>query len=321
MDENAHYMVAIAEAGSISEAARRMHVSQPALSQRLKQLETRFGVELFDRQTSPLVPTYAGQVYLEWARRSIDEEACVDRELAAIANKTRRRLQIGTSLPRGNSILPEVVDRFYREVDGCSVFIHEAAMPQNYEHLFESGVIDCVMLVPTRPEPPAIVGEIVASERILLVAPAGMDLHAETVEGPGPYRVIKPEAVAGVPFVMPPSTLKLNRVIRTMMDTAGVRLNVAVHSCGNEMTIAMVRQGLGVTVLPNSFILAYLREGFDLYEMEGVSYSSSLYYSRRAGTVASMDEQIFVRLLKEWVAEHSEFSPSLQLPGQRPDLD
>lgn len=60
--------VAVVETGSVSDAARRLHISQAAVSQRIKQLETIFSTALLDRSTRPAQPTSAGQRLFENAK-------------------------------------------------------------------------------------------------------------------------------------------------------------------------------------------------------------------------------------------------------------
>ena len=71
--KQAFYIRTIAREGSITAAAKALYISQPSLSQTLRQIESELGVQLFDRDTLPLRPTYAGEKYLE----------CVDTVLAA----------------------------------------------------------------------------------------------------------------------------------------------------------------------------------------------------------------------------------------------
>ncbi len=86
--------LALAETGNLSKAARRVHLSQPAVSHQLKGLEEECGVQLFERKTSPLRLTPAGQRLLTLAYevdRSIRE---AQRDLARIAQGNAGRLRI-----------------------------------------------------------------------------------------------------------------------------------------------------------------------------------------------------------------------------------
>ena len=61
------YFITIAETGNLTKAAENLYVSQPSLSQYLKRLENSLGAELFDRNSSPLRLTYAGEKYYAYA--------------------------------------------------------------------------------------------------------------------------------------------------------------------------------------------------------------------------------------------------------------
>ena len=81
-DEDLRYMIAVEEEGNISRAAERCFVSQPALSQTMKKLESELGISLFVRQGGRLVPTEEGRIVLRHAR-----------EVAAIREATLKALQ------------------------------------------------------------------------------------------------------------------------------------------------------------------------------------------------------------------------------------
>ena len=122
MDDNARAFVAIVDSGSITAAARKLYLSQPALSQRLKQIEEQLGCQLIDRSGKPLQLTQAGQIYYEWARRTLDDAERMERDINAVSNSSVRRLMVGTSFSRSSSILPDIIERFEREVNGCVLF-------------------------------------------------------------------------------------------------------------------------------------------------------------------------------------------------------
>ena len=61
------YVIAIAEEKSISAAARKLYITQPALTKHINKLEKRLGTELFERNSSPVTITAAGEIFLEYA--------------------------------------------------------------------------------------------------------------------------------------------------------------------------------------------------------------------------------------------------------------
>lgn len=70
-----HYIRTIYEAGSISRAAQQLYISQPSLSQLLKNIEKKVGAPLFDRSIQPLRPTTIGRKYLAAAKHIMEIDA------------------------------------------------------------------------------------------------------------------------------------------------------------------------------------------------------------------------------------------------------
>lgn len=91
------YFVAVAEERNFTAAARRLHVSQPALSQQVKLLERSLDAVLFDRSTQPLRLTAAGSQLLTGAYRLLRGAEDVDRAVRATAGGRAGMLRIGTT--------------------------------------------------------------------------------------------------------------------------------------------------------------------------------------------------------------------------------
>ncbi|HEX3282227.1 MAG TPA: LysR family transcriptional regulator, partial [Pyrinomonadaceae bacterium] len=89
--------VAIAETGTFTAAAQRVHVTQAAISMQIRQLEKELGVRLFLRAPRRVVLTEAGEQLLQRARHILrDHDAAVD-EVAELAGAQRGRLRIGSA--------------------------------------------------------------------------------------------------------------------------------------------------------------------------------------------------------------------------------
>nr|GFC33671.1 hypothetical protein [Tanacetum cinerariifolium] len=84
----------IADNGGFTRAAEVLHVSQPTLSQQIRQLEDMLGVVLFDRTSRTVTPTDAGQAYIECARRVLVELAAGKRALHDVKDLSRGTLRL-----------------------------------------------------------------------------------------------------------------------------------------------------------------------------------------------------------------------------------
>ena len=89
-----NYFIAVAEHGGFTRAAAILHVSQPALSQQIRQLEETLGVRLFDRSGRNTCLTDAGKVWLIYARRALRELAEGQRALHDVDDLQRGTLRV-----------------------------------------------------------------------------------------------------------------------------------------------------------------------------------------------------------------------------------
>ncbi len=90
MDTNGiHYIIAVAECGSISAAGRKLFLSQPALTKQISRLEEQIGIKIFDRQKTPIQVTAEGEAFLEFAEKYAE----LERELMAQIGKKQQGIE------------------------------------------------------------------------------------------------------------------------------------------------------------------------------------------------------------------------------------
>lgn len=105
-------IVAVAEEGSLTRAADRLNVTQPALSRHLKTVEARLGTELFARARSRLQLTPGGRVLLGHAREVLDRMVKVEDDVRGAGASERRVLRVGTQCYTAYHWLPAVLGRY-----------------------------------------------------------------------------------------------------------------------------------------------------------------------------------------------------------------
>lgn len=107
------YFVAIAQSGTITAAAQKLHMSQPPLSLQLQKLEEELGCPLFERDTRHLHMTQAGELFYERAQGILQQCADLKREMADLQAGGRGLLRIGSVSSLSTSLLPHWVARFH----------------------------------------------------------------------------------------------------------------------------------------------------------------------------------------------------------------
>jgi DNA-binding transcriptional LysR family regulator len=93
--DHLRYFVAVADEGQITQAARRLFMAQPALSQAISQLESELGLRLLDRHARGVTLTDAGEAFVEKARAAVASETEVRRTAESLARAERGILELG----------------------------------------------------------------------------------------------------------------------------------------------------------------------------------------------------------------------------------
>lgn len=132
---------AIARTGTVSAAAREMHLSQPALSRSMKRLEKELGAPLFARSGRRLELNEAGRAALEWARQLLRDERLM-RDAVAAAARRARALRVGTVAPAPLWRLTGLMmEAFPRETLTSETADEEAVVRGVIGQVFDLGIV------------------------------------------------------------------------------------------------------------------------------------------------------------------------------------
>ncbi|HSC82586.1 MAG TPA: LysR substrate-binding domain-containing protein [Pseudomonas sp.] len=135
---NLHHLkvfLAVAQAGSISAGAEQLHISQPAVTREIRELEARLQLALFDRQTRGVTLTAAGQRLLPFAERIFALELAAERDLQGFASLNKGELPLAASATLGNYLLPAVIATFQQQHPGLQISLQISNTAQSLERL------------------------------------------------------------------------------------------------------------------------------------------------------------------------------------------
>ncbi len=158
-----HYVLAVAERGGISSAAKALGIAQPSLSKYLQNVTDGLGVDLFERKGGKLVPTFAGERYIAYSRQIL----AMAKELDNISPKTRARPLRVTCPPfEGIYIHPFAVRQFAEKHPEDSILMIES---NDTASLLRSGQADFAITT-SPPVGREFVKKLLIKDEILLVA-------------------------------------------------------------------------------------------------------------------------------------------------------
>ncbi len=125
-----HYFLAVAEHQGFTKAAAALHVSQPALSQQVRQLEESLGAPLFDRSGRKTRLTDAGEVYLRYALRAAQELQEGKRAIHDVGDLSRGTLRIAVTPTFTTYLVGPLVEAFHGRYPNITLNVREVAQEQ-----------------------------------------------------------------------------------------------------------------------------------------------------------------------------------------------
>lgn len=162
-------LLVLSESKSLSQAADRLYMSRPGLSQKITNIEKKFGTKLFNRTSTGVTLTRAGETVLRFARNIENMERTLASQLAAIDEHFDATLNIGMSFADGVELLPAIVAKFTEENPGTRVHLDAGYEPELVEKL-DDGRLDFAILE-NQPVEPRIANEVLGCRKLIFLAP------------------------------------------------------------------------------------------------------------------------------------------------------
>ena len=166
-------LMAVAQAGGMRKAAEQLHMSQPAVSKAIAELEGALGVRLLDRTSKGVEPTVYGRALLRRGQVIFDELRQGVNEIGFLAEPGVGELSIGCGESLMASLVPAVIDRMHRQHPRLVFKMESGDPPVLLNHFLRERICEMVMLRPWEPlTGPDLQVEPLFHERIAVVADA-----------------------------------------------------------------------------------------------------------------------------------------------------
>ncbi|MFC4101806.1 LysR substrate-binding domain-containing protein [Paenibacillus xanthanilyticus] len=236
-----HYFVTVAEAGSFTQAARQLHLSQPSLSKMVRLLEEELGVLLLDRSAKPLELTDAGAVILKSARQVLQSVERMSGELAEVLALKKGKLHLGIPPMIGSTFLPPVIERFLALYPDIRLQVTERGGKRLEEDILEGELDFGMVLLPVKDEAKFCIMPCLHEDLLLVADKQHPFAHRRTV----PLAELEREA-----FVMFREDFTLHHLIKEQCKLAGYEPRIVLESSQWDFMTEMIAARYGITLLP-----------------------------------------------------------------------
>ncbi|WP_138957922.1 LysR family transcriptional regulator [Streptomyces sp. YIM 121038] len=239
------YVLAVAETASFTRAAERCHVVQSALSHQVARLEKELGARLFERTSRRVRLTAAGEAFLPAARQALEAAERARAEVAAAGGEVRGKLTVG-AIPTVTAVdLPATLRDYRRRYPQVRISLRAGSSEQLVERVRDDQLDAAFLGVRPDFRPRGVHDRELAHGRHVAVVAPDHPLAA--------HREVDLRRLADEAFV----DFAEGSAARAQSDrafaAAGLRREVAFEVSGVELMAPMVRQGLGVALLPGAF--------------------------------------------------------------------
>jgi LysR family transcriptional regulator, regulator for metE and metH len=229
-------LAAVAETGSVTEAGKRLHLTQSALSHQLRDAEEKLGTALFLRLGKKMVLTPAGEKLLSSARRVLEELACVESQIDGLNGATRGVIRLSTECYTCYHWLPPLLQKFHHKFRHVEVTIDAEATSDPAKALLEGKLDVAIMSGPPRNKSLRLT-PMFEDELVLVMAPdhrltAFSCVHARELGGETVLCYPPREDSTLVNKVMRPAGVEPERILEVPLTEAILQMAAAGTGIG-----------------------------------------------------------------------------------------
>ncbi|MEM9908538.1 MAG: LysR family transcriptional regulator [Cyanobacteria bacterium P01_D01_bin.44] len=266
------YFLMVVESGnSFRRAAERLHIEQPPLSQRVRALEKRLNVQLFDRRRRPVQLTPAGQVFREEVQQALQQLQRAIIQAQRAAEGDIGHLTIGIASSMANGLLPELLRQFRDRTPQVTLELRELTAEQQLQAL-EAGQLDVgfEVMAPSMLANRQLDWRMVAEESLVVVLPETHPLAA--------HPTIPLKALATESLILP--SLRAFPFYESFLEQcalAGFRPRLVENTTATWMLtiLSLVAADVGLAILPST-VLTLQRQGVVYRPISGLELTRQL---------------------------------------------
>ncbi|PWM32811.1 MAG: LysR family transcriptional regulator [Clostridiales bacterium] len=238
--------------GSVTRASEELSLSQPAVSQSLKQLERILGIRLLKRSSRGISPTAEGQLLFSFVEKGYEQFEAGEKRLLQIRNLERGEITIGASDMTLRFFLLPWLERFHEIWPGIKVTVTNGPTPATMALLREGKIDFGVISGPLEEEEGIRMRPVQQIEDIFVIGRKFSKLK----EGTHPIRILEE-----LPLIMIEPRTSTRKYVQGFLESRGVTVSPEFELATSDMIVQFAIRNLGVGSVVRNFAEEQLRAG------------------------------------------------------------
>ena len=290
------YAIALSEVCNFSQVAEKLNITQPALSKQILSLESELGVKLFDRSTTPMTLTAAGDSFIQQARELLFRQEQLVHSMSRFQSGEAGRLVIGVSPFRALYIIPQMAKKVREKFPGVQIVLHETGSDTLRKEITEGKYDFAIVNLPVDESVLDITP--LEQDMLALAVPNTMlDLLPESAKANGEIDLID---CAQLPFVVVGKNQEMRILFDRLCAQADFQPNIAMEVVGLTTAWSMVQAGIGATILPLQLLRSEVfSKNISLFILRDNKFSRQPVVVTRRGKYLSEYARYAIELLTE----------------------
>ncbi len=282
------YFCAIAEEGSVSAAARRLHVAQPPISRQISLLEQELGAQLFRRGNKGMLLTEAGQILYQQGREYISDLDQLAERVRSLGAGVRGAVRVGMLYSTVPYALP-YLGAYHRQYPQVELDIRIGS-PQELLTDLNRGELNALFLRAGIKETIGLRERILHEDTLKLIVTRETDPAPEADE-------IPIERLRGVPMCLLRSDdlWGYSETLLKECQLCGFTPNIVCQCYDTPMSMQLVQSGFGVSFLPESIINTLPHSGIYAKSIRGLVERSYVVLAWNDNSYQSASVELFTR--------------------------
>ncbi len=291
--KHAQYMLTVLKEGSITAAAKKLYISQPSLSQMIKLVENTLGTPIFNRSTVPITLTYAGEKYIEAAKKILTINDNLIKEIEEINHEEHGTIKLGIPVQRAMQVMPYVLPRFYAKYPHVKVDVRESGSA-NTEAAVLDGNVDLACLT-TYPKHEELNYILIEEEELVLLTSRNSQL-AKRIPSGTPISITEAK---NEKFI----SSKVGHSVRDTQDRLFVTYDIQPEILMETSSIEVGKRTAiacdAVMICPINYIemTPELHPGCCVYPIQGIEQRRSFYVCHRKELYLTKYMRDFIEIL------------------------
>lgn len=284
------YFIALFEEESITRAAERLHVVQPAVSMQIRKLEAEYGLVLFDRTSQGVLPNDMAREFYKICTRIMGDVEVAHHFLIGAKGRVFGDIAVGIPPTLSLGLMARIVERHCERFPEVKLRIVEG-YSSNIVDWLESGEVDVGILTDEFIEQRFSCLPLIEEDLVAVVAREGFAFLGESMTG---------AQFASLDLVLPSPPNLLRRLIDRSFTDAGIELAPRLEIDSLTTVLELLRGGRYATMLPGNSIVGVLgRSGLRAVRVHEPTTRRKLIAAHHSQKLLSRATETFIDLLRE----------------------